>query len=193
MVLAAQIMDEVNRRNAGVTAELVKLGGTRMDEENPYEVIVDRISHEVPYYRSYLKKAVLDGCHVINNPFMWTADDKFFGPPCAPNSALPSKTLVLPNKDYVPGIVKDESLRNLLYPLDWQYVVDHIGLPCILKDAHGGGWRGVYVCHTKDELIRHYDTSGLLTMIAQHTSPGTSTFDVCVSVGAKCCRCRTTR
>ncbi|HEY2784197.1 MAG TPA: hypothetical protein VGJ05_04405 [Fimbriiglobus sp.] len=163
-----KFLDEVNRRNAGVTAELVKLGGTRMDEENPYAVIVDRISHEVPYYRSYLKKAVLDGCHVINNPFMWTADDKFFGAAlCVKLGLAHPKTIVLPNKDYIPGIVKDESLRNLLYPLDWQYVVDQIGLPCILKDAHGGGWRGVYVCHTKDELIRHYDTSGLLTMIAQ--------------------------
>jgi hypothetical protein len=163
-----KFLDEVNRRNAGVTAELVKLGGTRMDEANPYAVIVDRISHEVPYYRSYLKKAVLDGVHVINNPFMWTADDKFFGAAlCTKLGLAHPKTVVLPNKDYVPGIVKDESLRNLLYPLDWQYVVDHIGLPCILKDAHGGGWRGVYVCHTKDELVRHYDTSGLLTMIAQ--------------------------
>ncbi len=83
------------------------------------------------------------------------------------SALLTPRRSFFPNKDYVPGIVKDESLRNLLYPLDWQYVVDHIGLPCILKDAHGGGWRGVYVCHTKDELIRHYDTSGLLTMIAQ--------------------------
>ena len=77
------------------------------------------------------------------------------------------KTMALPNKDYVPGIVKSESLRNLVYPLDWQAVVDYVGLPCILKDAHGGGWRGVYVCHSMEELIRHYDTSGLLTMIAQ--------------------------
>ena len=75
--------------------------------------------------------------------------------------------MALPNQDYVPGIVKSESLRNLIYPLDWQAIVDHVGIPCILKDAHGGGWRGVYVCHSIEELIRYYDTSGLLTMIAQ--------------------------
>ncbi|MCA9977938.1 MAG: hypothetical protein KC413_19390, partial [Anaerolineales bacterium] len=71
-------IEEVNRRNVGVKAEYARLGGTRMDEPNPYAVIVDRISHEVPYYRSYLKNAVLQGVTVINNPFMWTADDKFF-------------------------------------------------------------------------------------------------------------------
>src|SRR3974377_890135 len=69
----------VNKRGAGVVAEYVKLGGTRMNEANPYAVIVDRISHEIPYYRTYLKNAVLQGTIVINNPFWWSADDKFFG------------------------------------------------------------------------------------------------------------------
>jgi hypothetical protein len=163
-----KFIDEVNGRNAGVEAEFVKLGGTRMDEPNPYAVLVDRISHEVPYYRSYLKKAVLDGAAVVNNPFMWTADDKFFGAAlCTKLGLAHPKTIALPNKDYVPGIVRSESLRNLMYPMDWEWIANQIGLPCILKDAHGGGWRGVYVCHSIEELVRHYDTSGLLTMIAQ--------------------------
>src|SRR5262249_16367402 len=77
------------------------------------------------------------------------------------------KTLALPNKSYTPGIVPDESLRNLQYPLDWRAIVEFIGLPCILKDAHGGGWKEVYVCHSVEELIHHYDSSGLLTMVVQ--------------------------
>lgn len=163
-----KFIEEVNDRNAGVEAEFVKLGGTTMTEKNPYSVIVDRISHEVPYYRSYLKHAVLEGTHVINNPFMWTADDKFFDASLATKLGVAHpKTMALPNKDYVPGIVPSESLRNLMYPLNWDYVVEQIGLPCILKDAHGGGWRAVYVCHSIEELIRYYDGSGLLTMVAQ--------------------------
>ena len=161
-------LDEVQRRNAGVSAEYVKLGGTRMNEPCPYTVLVDRISHEVPYYRSYLKNAVLQGATVVNNPFMWTADDKFFEASLAARLGIAHpKTVVLPNKDYVPGIVPTESLRNLIYPLDWQDIVEHVGLPCILKDAHGGGWRGVYVCHSLEELIHNYNQSGLLTMIVQ--------------------------
>jgi hypothetical protein len=77
------------------------------------------------------------------------------------------KTVVLPNKHYIPGIKHDESLRNLEFPLNWRALVEYVGLPCILKDAHGGGWRDVYVCRSLDELIHHYDTSGLLTMIVQ--------------------------
>jgi hypothetical protein len=161
-------MEEVNRRQAGVTAEFVTVGAASMDQVPPYDVIVDRISHEVPYYRSYLKHAVVQGVTVVNNPFMWSADDKFFGATLATRLGVASpKTLALPNKGYIPGIVPGESLRNLQYPLDWKGIVDFIGLPCILKDAHGGGWKEVYVCHSLDELIHHYDASGLLTMVVQ--------------------------
>lgn len=161
-------LDAVNRRNEGVLAEFVRLGGTCMNEPCPYAVLIDRISHEVPYYRAYLKNAVLQGVAVVNNPFVWTADDKFFDASLATRLGVASpKTLVLPNKDYVPGIVHNESLRNLAFPLDWDAIVSYVGMPCVLKDAHGGGWRDVYVCRSPEELIGHYNHSGLLTMIVQ--------------------------
>jgi hypothetical protein len=161
-------IEEVNRRQTGVSAEYVKLGGTQMNELCPYALLIDRISHEVPYYRSYLKNAVLQGTRVVNNPFMWTADDKFFDATLAAKlDVAHPKTIVLPNKDYVPGIVPTESLRNLIYPLDWQAILDHVGLPCVLKDAHGGGWKNVTICKSKDELLRAYNDSGLLTMVVQ--------------------------
>jgi hypothetical protein len=161
-------IEEISRRDAGVVADYVKLGGERMDSPAEYRVIIDRISHEVPFYRTWLKHAALQGVTVVNNPFMWSADDKFFGATLATSLGLASpKTVLLPNKEYVPGIVHTESLRNLKFPLDWQAVVDYVGLPCILKDAYGGGWKEVYVCHTLDELLHRYNQSGLLTMIAQ--------------------------
>jgi hypothetical protein len=162
-------IEEVNERNEGVVAEYARLGGTRMDEKPPYAVIVDRISHEVPYYRSYLKSAMLHGTHVVNNPFMWTADDKFFEAALATQLGVASpKTVVLPNKDYVPGIVHNESLRNLSYPVPWQSHLEYLGsFPVVLKDAHGGGWKGVYVVQNYDELYWRYNESGLLTMVLQ--------------------------
>jgi hypothetical protein len=159
---------EVAKRDVGVEVEYVKLGGTSMDEPVPYAVIFDRISHEVPYYRTYLKHAALQGCTVVNNPFMWSADDKLFDASLATMLGVASpKTIALPNREYVPGINHQESLKNLKYPLDWKAIADFIGMPCILKDAHGGGWKEVYVCRSLDELIHNYDSSGLLTMIVQ--------------------------
>src|ERR1051325_11213213 len=162
------LIAEVARRDEGVVVEFASLGGTRMDDPIEYAVLVDRISHEVPYYRTYLKHAVLQGTTVINNPFMWSADDKLFGASLATKLGVASpKTIALPNREYVPGIKPDESLRNLQYPLDWKAVIDYVVLSSILKDAHGGGWKDVYVCRSLEQLIEHYNTSGLLTMIVQ--------------------------
>ena len=161
-------IEAVNAKDAGVVASLARFGAEHMDDGIDYDVLVDRISHEVPMYRTVLKHAVLQGTTVINNPFMWSADDKFFGASLITKLGVVSpKTAVLPNKDYVPGIVPGESLRNLKYPLDWDAMLKWIGLPCILKDAHGGGWKEVYVCDTKEDLIHHYDHSSMLTMIVQ--------------------------
>jgi hypothetical protein len=161
-------IETVHRRNAGVVAEYVKLGAPHMDDVPDYAVVIDRISHEVPFYRTWLKHAALCGVRVVNNPFMWSADDKFLGATLATTLGIASpKTAVLPNKEYVPGIKHDESLRNLQYPLDWEGLVEYVGLPLVLKDAYGGGWRDVFVCHSLDELLYHYDRSGRLTMIVQ--------------------------
>lgn len=163
-----RFIEEVNRRDAGVTAEFAQLGGESMDGASPCTVLIDRISHEVPFYRAYLKHAVLQGVRVVNNPFMWSADDKFFGATLATRLGVASPhTILVPNKDYVPGIVHGESLRNLKFPIDWDAIIRDIGMPCILKDAHGGGWKDVYVCRSKDELLHSYDQSGLHTMIVQ--------------------------
>src|ERR1700736_5298390 len=132
-------IEAVNRKNIeGVTAELVKLGGTRMDEVVPYRVIIDRMSHEVPYYRTYLKKAVHDGTIVVNNPFWWTADDKFFECVLAQKLgvAVP-RTVLVPNKSYEADVI-EESLRNLVQPIPWDELLAYVGLPAVLKPAIGG-------------------------------------------------------
>ncbi len=160
-------IDEVNRRRAGVTAEMVSIGAVAMDQPCPWDVIVDRISHEVPFYRTYLKQCVLQGVAVVNNPFMWTADDKFFGAALITAKGVVSpKTWILPNKEYIPGIDHRESLRNLQL-VDWDRLVAEVGLPCVLKDAHGGGWRDVYICHSREDLLRDFDQSGQLNMVVQ--------------------------
>jgi hypothetical protein len=153
----------------GVTAEFVKLGGTRMDEPAKYRVIVDRISHEVEYYRGYLKHAVLQGTYVINNPLWWTADDKYFNYSVGAKLgvAIP-KTVLLPQKGYPKDVdINAESLHNLEYPLDWDALLDYVGRPAILKPYSGGGWKHVYKVHTKEELWAAYDQTAPYCMTLQ--------------------------
>jgi hypothetical protein len=152
-----------------ITAELLTLTGTKMGEPSGYRVIVDRISHEVEYFRAYLKHAVLQGTYVINNPFWWTADDKFFNYSVAQRLgvAVP-KTVVLPQKAYPADIdLTAESLHNLGYPIDWDGLLDYVGRPAILKPYSGGGWKHVYKVHDRDELIRAYDGTAPYCMTLQ--------------------------
>ena len=156
-------------REHGITAEMVTLTGTRMGDPSGYRVIVDRISHEVEYYRAFLKHAVLHGTYVINNPFWWTADDKFFNYAVAARLgvAVP-KTVVLPQKSYPADVdLTAESLRNLGYPVEWDALLDYVGRPAILKPYSGGGWKHVYKVHDKAELLAAYDGTGPYCMTLQ--------------------------
>lgn len=175
-------IEEVNQRDEAVVAEYVKMGGTRADEPCEYAVIIDRISHEIPYYRTFLKNALLQGAYIINNPFWWSADDKFFGTSLAAKLgvAVP-KTVVLPSHSYIEGVVS-ESLRNLNYPLDWDGIIDYVGLPAVLKDAWGGGWKHVYVVQNRDELMQAYNQTGTLAMMLQEFIEWDN-FVRCVCVG----------
>ena len=162
-----EMVNEKGRAD-GITAELAVLGGTSEIFEPLHSVLVDRISHEVPYYRAHLKSAVLMGTTVINDPFWWEADEKFFECTLARKLgvAVP-KTVVLPNKQYIPDIDHRVSLRNLQFPLDWEHIVSYTGLPAVLKPNTGGGWKDVFVVHSIEELITAYDQTGLKTMILQ--------------------------
>ncbi|MGI8824147.1 MAG: ATP-grasp domain-containing protein [Chloroflexota bacterium] len=163
-------IDRVNsKRVEGVTAEFVRLhGGTRTDERIPYSVILDRISHEVCYYRAYCKKAVADGCTVINNPFWWSADDKFFECVLAQDLgvAIP-RTIVLPSSEFPPDISREESLRNIVYPMPWEDMLDYTGSPAVLKPAIGGGNKNISIVHSVQELEEAYGRSNQLLMILQ--------------------------
>jgi hypothetical protein len=162
------LIRSINERGQGdVIAEYINVGGVRFDYEREYDIIIDRISHEVPFYRALLKRAALEGTYIINNPFWWSADDKFFNFSLAPKLgvAIP-RTVLLPQKDYIPGITS-ESLRNLEFPLDWQGIIDYVGLPAIMKPFDGGGWKNVSRVNTLEELWFEYDQTGTLCMTLQ--------------------------
>ncbi len=159
-------IEKVNAMGEDVSAKFVQLGGTKLNEDVPYRVVVDRMSHEVPYYEVYLKMVALQGTYCINNTFWRSADDKFFGYAAAEKLGIASpKTVALPNKSYVEDVTS-ESLRNL-WPVDFAGLLDYVGVPCIMKPAFGGGWKNVNKIHSLDELMHHYNESGTLTLMLQ--------------------------
>ena len=165
-----EMPDEVMRiinEHEGMRAELVKLGGTFLDDAVEYDVIIDRMSHEIPYYRTYVKFAAVNGCYIINDPFVWANDTKFLAAAVLRKLDVKTpRTMVLPNKDIAADTVPD-SFRNLVYPMNWQAIIDYIGSPAIFKDVRSGGRRFAHRVNNVDELIQRYDESGTRTMILQ--------------------------
>ena len=166
----------------GLTAEFVQIGGVRMDVPSPYRVIVDRISHDIPFYRAWLKTAALGGAYVISNPFWAAADDKFFNYALAARLgvAVPP-TVLLPHKEHPAGTT-DKSMRNLVYPLNWDEVFEYIGFPAFLKPFDGGGWRDVFHVKSREEFFQNYDQTRTLCMTLQRAVNFTEYFR-CYVVG----------
>jgi hypothetical protein len=162
------LVEHINARNIdGLRAEFVLTGAVQLDQAPRYTVIVDRISHDVPFYRAFLKHAAINGTVIINNPFWWSADDKFFNYTLAErlDVAVPP-TVILPHKQ-APAGTSDRSMRNLEYPLDWDAVFAYVGEHGFLKPVDGGGWRNVYHVHNREEFFRAYDQSHDLCMMYQ--------------------------
>lgn len=156
-------------KDKDVHAEFVMLDSVRMDLTKEYEVIIDRISHEVPFYRSFLKAAALAGTYVINNPFWWSADDKFIDNIIAQRVevAVP-RSVILPHREHPPN-TQSASFRNLKYPIDWDAIFDYIKFPAFLKPHDGGGWRGVTRVTDPESFFKAYNESGTDCMMLQES------------------------
>ncbi len=175
----------VNSKNiSGIVAESVQISKVEQGAPSGYDVIIDRISQDVPFYRAYLKNAALSGTAVINNPFWWSADEKFFNNALAVKLGIPvPKTVILPSNSR-PDDTRAESFANLSFPLDWEGMFQYLGFPAFMKPYAGGGWKHVYKLDSAEEFFQKYGETGQLVMILQEAIEFTSYFR-CYSIGAK--------
>jgi len=162
-------VERVNSKNIkGITAEPVRIDKVMQGEPSGYDVIIDRISQDIPFYRAFLKNAALCGTAVINNPFWWSADEKFFNNCLATKINVPvPKTVILPSRDLPPD-TSDQSFSNLAYPLDWSGIFDYVGFPAYMKPFAGGGWKNVYKLTDMDDFFeKHSETNQLIMMLQE--------------------------
>ncbi|MFN5691526.1 MAG: RimK family alpha-L-glutamate ligase [Bacteroidota bacterium] len=150
-----------------ISAEPVKINKVIQGEDSGYAVIIDRISQDIPFYRAFLKNAALCGTAVINNPFWWSADEKFFNNCLATKIDVPvPKTVILPSRDLPPD-TSDKSFSNLAYPLDWEGIFDYVGFPAYMKPFAGGGWKNVYRLAGQDDFFEKHAETNQLVMLLQ--------------------------
>jgi glutathione synthase/RimK-type ligase-like ATP-grasp enzyme len=162
------LVDRINAKQIpGVSGEPVRIDKLMQGEPSGYAVILDRISQDVPFYRAYLKNAAATGTVVVNNPFWWSADEKFFNNCLATQVgvAVP-KTVLLPSHETPPD-TDANSFRNLAYPLDWQAIFEYVGFPAYFKPHSGGGWKNVYKVADAEQFFQTYSETGQLVMMLQ--------------------------
>jgi glutathione synthase/RimK-type ligase-like ATP-grasp enzyme len=178
-------IEAVNRKNiAGISAEPVRIDKVVQAEDSGYAVIIDRISQDVPFYRAWLKNAALTGAAVINNPFWWSADEKFFNNCLMEKIGIPvPKTVILPSRELPPD-TSDQSFSNLAFPLDWDTIFHYVGFPAYMKPFAGGGWKNVYKLHNAEEFYQRHGETGQLVMLLQEEIVFTEYYR-CYCIGGK--------
>jgi len=178
-------IDRVNSKGeSGIVAEAVTIEKVIQADPTEYAVIIDRISQDVPFYRAYLKNAALSGTAVINNPFWWSADEKFFNNALAEKIGVPvPKTVLIPSKER-PTDTSETSFRNLAFPLAWEEMFKYVGFPAYMKPHDGGGWKSVYQVNDPYDMWRKHEETGQLIMMLQEEIQFTDYFR-CYCIGQK--------
>jgi len=162
------VIERINQKaEKGIVAEAVKIDKIFQNVPLGYSVIIDRISQDVPFYRASLKNAAITGTAVINNPFWWSADEKFFNNALAEQIGVPvPKTALIPSREHPTGTT-GESFSNLTMPLDWDAIFEYTGFPAYMKPYDGGGWRDVYKLHDKEDFFDKHSGTQQLVMLLQ--------------------------
>ncbi len=178
-------VERVNSKNIeGIIAEPVRIDKVIQGEATEYAVIIDRISQDVPFYRAYLKNAAICGTAVINNPFWWSADEKFFNNCLAVKIGVPvPKTAILPSYQ-LPDDTTGESFSNLAYPMDWKGIFEYTGFPAYMKPFSGGGWKNVYRLDSIEDFYAKHQETNQLVMLLQEEIVFTEYYR-CYCIGGK--------
>lgn len=162
------LIERINSKGIeDIHAEPVRISRAVQGEDSGYAVIVDRISQDVPFYRTWLKNAALLGTAVINNPFWWSADEKYFNNCLMTQIGVPvPRTAILPSFE-LPEDTSGDSFSNLTYPLDWESIFGYVGFPAYMKPFAGGGWRNVYRLENREDFYSKHSGTGQLVMLLQ--------------------------
>ncbi len=173
-----------SKKEPGIIAEPVRIDKAMQGVHSGYAVIIDRISQDVPFYRTWLKNAAVTGTAVINNPFWWSADDKYFNNCLMTQVGVPvPRTAIIPSRQ-LPDDTSDDSFSNLAFPLDWDSIFKYVGFPAYMKPFAGGGWKHVYKLKDAEDFFNKHSETGQLVMLLQEEILFTEYYR-CYCIGGK--------
>lgn len=177
------VINRINQKRSDIKASSILLNQlTHSDLKSPYDLVIDYISHLVPFYQTYLKALAITGTKVYNNPFNATSYDRYYQIAQAARLGLHvPKTSLLPSY-HRPAYTNEASFANLAYPFDWQSIVQTVGLPAFLKINNGPTNAPIYKVTSLADLWQKQAIAGNHSMILQECIT-TDTFYSCFSIG----------
>jgi hypothetical protein len=166
-----------------IECELARLGGTPERLVCRYDVLIDRISHQIPHYRAFLRVAALGGTLVLDDPFWASAVDRFFALSLAARLGIPTpRAVLLPQKAYGSGLDPDRSLGNLEFPLRWREISDYVRFPAVLEPVLPGSALSPATVNDQQSLWTAFDATGTEhTLLREHVD-GTQRVR-CIGIG----------
>ncbi|MGE3174132.1 MAG: RimK family alpha-L-glutamate ligase [Planctomycetota bacterium] len=150
-----------------------------------YHVVVDRLTHWLPLRREWIKKAVLmDGLYVYNNPWSVQSWEKHstYCAMMALGMPIP-ETVMVPQKNYEPKPDLEFTLQSYAKLFDLPAIGRELGFPMFMKPYDGGGWQGVSMVESEEDLRRAYDNSERHLMHLQRAVSGYDLFVRAVGIG----------
>jgi hypothetical protein len=150
---ADAVVQALERREPGI-AQRVAAGPQQASDSPPVRVLLDRQSYLERFLLAWVRGLAMKGTYVVNNPFSWSADDKFLEAILADHLGIPTpRTVLLQPQD------TGYDLGGTIPVLDIEAAASAVGLPAVLKPFRGWGWDGVVVVNTVGELRGYYETS----------------------------------
>ncbi len=156
-----------------------------LQKPNPYDIVVDRLTHWYGTSREWIKKSILlDGVYVLNNPWSVQSMEKQTSYCAMMKLGLPiPKTWMVPPKEYDSSPDLERTLASYAELFDLEKIGAEIGYPLFMKPYDGGGWVGVSKIDNAEELQKAYDESGKFLMHLQKGIVPYEQFIRCVGLG----------
>lgn len=146
---------------------------------NPYDLVIDRLTHWYHTSREWIKKSILlDDVYVFNNPWSVQSMEKQTTYCAMMRLGMPiPETVLVPPKEYSPLPDLQPTLERYAQLFDLREVGRQLGYPMFMKPYDGGGWVGVSRIDDEQALLDAYEKSGRFVM---HLQKGVVPFDMFV-------------
>ena len=164
------VINKINQNNKEIVAkpvivDIVNNFSKITDIE--YDVIFDRFSNAVPFYRSAMRFFATSGVKVVTSAYSPKIEDELtiLSLLKAHKINVP-KLAIIPSKNLPQG-VQGGDMQNLKYPLNWDYMFDRIGFPANIKSNNSNDLFDTYRIYNSQDFFFIYDMSDTKTLLYQ--------------------------